>query len=512
MNPPADKTFLYLSLHSPEARLQMNRYRIGRIEGPWTNYVPPIQGGVFDPLPIKEELEQVASCDTTKDTCSETSGSRAPSPVFDTEESTLRHRGTTVASSTSSTASTYEEEDAAEMDGITYLDAQTRKETKLDLETYPSIDEDTQRSIVEKYRQLHERVKAEGYYKCSYKAYGIEATRYISFILMSALFLHLGYYSISGAFLGMFWHQAAFCVHDAGHMGITADFTKDTLIGIFLADFCGGLSLGWWKWSHNVHHIVTNSPEHDPDNQHLPFLAVNHRFFRSLYSSYHKKVMKYDVFARNITRIQAWLYYPIMVAARFNLYVQSWIYLLSGTGPRNGAAWWHRYLEMVGMAVFWTWYGYFLLYKTIPTNRDRLVFFLASNVTTVPLHIQITLSHFAMSTSDLGPQESFAQKMLRTTMDVDCPEWLDFFHGGLQFQAIHHLFPRVPRHNLRALQKLVQEFCNEVGIPYALYGFVDGNKYMLGHLAEVSRQGAILAKCQRTVARRGDYLHDVFQG
>jgi len=92
-------------------------------------------------------------------------------------------------------------------------------------------------------------------------------------------------------------------------------------------------------------------------------------------------------------------------------------------------------------------------------------------------------------------------------MDVACPEWLDFFHGGLQFQAIHHLFPRIPRHNLRQTQKLVQEFCREVDIPYALYGFVDGNKKVIGRLADVGRQAAILAHCQKTVAEKGDFGH-----
>jgi delta8-fatty-acid desaturase len=53
----------------------------------------------------------------------------------------------------------------------------------------------------------------------------------------------------------------------------------------------------------------------------------------------------------------------------------------------------------------------------------------------------------------------------------------------------------------------VQEFCNDVGIPYALYGFVDGNKQVLGRLEEVGRQASILARCQRTVAERGDILH-----
>jgi fatty acid desaturase len=29
---------------------------------------------------------------------------------------------------------------------------------------------------------------------------------------------------------------------------------------MFIADFCCGLSIGWWKSSHNVHHLITNQP------------------------------------------------------------------------------------------------------------------------------------------------------------------------------------------------------------------------------------------------------------
>jgi delta8-fatty-acid desaturase len=53
---------------------------------------------------------------------------------------------------------------------------------------------------------------------------------------------------------------------------------------------------------------------------------------------------------------------------------------------------------------------------------------------------------------------------------------------------------------------LVQDFCIEVGIPYALYGFVDSNKQVIGRLAEVSRQAAILAKCQDTIVSSEDGL------
>lgn len=89
-------------------------------------------------------------------------------------------------------------------------------------------------------------------------------------------------------------------------------------------------------------------------------------------------------------------------------------------------------------------------------------------------------------------------------MDVSCPEWLDFIHGGLQFQAVHHLFPRVPRHNLRRLQKLVLNFCEETGIKYEIKGFVAGNGKVLSRLDEISGQLSLLLQCQQHMAETGE--------
>lgn len=489
----------------------MKKYRVGRIEGRWDDFRPPIQGGIFRPNALTDADIQEELLREDKDrAASSDASSRSPSPIFDSPADVgFRQRHPQVvlpASESISSASSVTEEDGGLMDGMTYLDAETKKEISLDLEKYPSLDDATQAEIQRKYRLLNERIRAEGLYKCNYGAYAIEISRYTLLFGAMLLFLHLGWYAVSSVFLGLFWHQLVFSAHDAGHMGITHDFHTDTVIGIIIADFLGGLSIGWWKRNHNVHHIVTNSPEHDPDIEHLPFFAVSHRLFQSLRSTYYDRVMEYNAFAKVLLSVQHYSYYPIMLLGRFNLYVQSWEHLIRGLGPRKGPAWWHRWLEIAGQVFFWAWFGYGILYKTIPTGWDRFVFVMVSHMVTMPLHVQITLSHFAMSTADLGVKESFPQRMLRTTMDVDCPPWLDFFHGGLQFQAIHHLYPRIPRHNLRRTQKLVQEFCNEVGIPYALYGFVDGNKQVIGRLADVSRQAAILAKCQRTLAASDDPL------
>lgn len=486
-------------------------FKIGKIEGRWKNFLPPIQGGKFRSS-IEQEIGTEFVHDEERDSSSQ--GSTPPgSPLFDPVEGTRLRRSQNSSdllevSSISSLSSADEMNESKYKSKESLFDVYTRQEIDLDIAKYPPLDTVTQDNIVNRYRLLNEHIRAEGLYQCDYRSYLIEVCRYAFLFAMCLMCLHFEWYGTAGLFMGLFWHQLVFTAHDAGHMGITHDFTTDTVIGIIIADFFGGLSLGWWKRNHNVHHIVTNSPEHDPDIEHMPFFAISHRFLDSLRSTYYDRIMPYDPFAKFAIQYQHFLYYPLLTLGRFNLYRLSWEYLLLGLGPRQGLAWWHRWFELVGQCVFWTWFGYFMVYKSIPTIGERIIFIMVSHMITAPLHVQITLSHFAMSTADLGIHESFPQKMLRTTMDVDCPEWLDFIHGGLQFQAIHHLYPRIPRHNLRRTQKLVQRFCSDVGIPYALYGFVDGNKEVIGRLSEVARQAAILAHCQKTLVERGDYgLH-----
>lgn len=519
-HPGGDKAILHMvgrdatsevkAFHSLQTQALMDRYQIGRISGQWKDFLPPIQGGIFERQESSEEIKksaEVAEADEERSERSSRSGSEEPSPVFDIVERRspgLRKRkgsnGPVSASSSATSLSSMASEDGSrspkdESPG----DLRTQQELQRDLEAFPSLDSETQANIIQKYKQLDVRLHEERLYDCNYTAYGIELARYTFLGVMAYALLQCGWYKLSAVCLGMLWHQLVFTVHDAGHMGITHDFQTDSIIGMFISNYLGGLSCCWWKRNHNVHHIVTNSAEHDPDIQHMPFFAVSHRFFDSLRSTYYDRIMTYDPFAKFVLRYQHYLYYPILTFGRFNLYRLSWEYILLGLGPRKGPAWWHRYFEAAGQIFFWTWFGYFTLYKSVPTGWDRFMYVLISHGVTMMVHVQITLSHFAMSTADLGPAESFPQRMLRTTMDVDCPEWLDFFHGGLQFQAVHHLFPRMPRHNLRQAQKLVREFCEDVGIPYALYGFQEGNEKVIGHLGDIAKQARILAECQRSM-------------
>ena len=76
------------------------------------------------------------------------------------------------------------------------------------------------------------------------------------------------------------------------------------------------------------------------------------------------------------------LYYIVMSVARFNLFALSYIYLL--TKSRND---WYRNFEIVGVSVFWTWYG--SLIGHIPSTLGKFAFLLLSNVAASPVHVQV---------------------------------------------------------------------------------------------------------------------------
>ncbi|KAF2221204.1 fatty acid desaturase [Elsinoe ampelina] len=451
--------------HSRDVQNRMKAFRIGKVQEPWINLTPPIQRG--------QEKQVLYESDSDASTLSTSS--------IEKQEKEVHNRRP------KQTATDSSDDYAAEA---------VKQEIADDLAAYPSLDPATQKAISDRYKALAQRVEDEGFYDCNYMAYAKESVRYLALFAIFLFALRHEWYITSACFLGLFWQQIMFTAHDAGHLAITHNFKIDTVIACFIADFCCGLSMGWWKSSHNVHHLVTNLPEHDPDIQNVPVFATSPSFFQSVHSSYYDFDFDWDAAADWAVPHQAWSYYPIMAIARFNLYLLSWLHILSPRSVSFGSRQWVKPLELVFMCCYWFLFGYCLLWCSIPTWTMRVIFVLVSHIITMVLHVQITLSHFGMSTSDLGPGESFAQHQLRTTMDVDCPEWLDFFHGGLQFQAVHHLFPRVPRHNLRRLQVLVKEFAEQINVEYKVLGFVDGNKKVLGRLSDVADQAKLLYACR----------------
>ncbi|XP_020406791.1 delta(8)-fatty-acid desaturase 2 [Zea mays] len=277
--------------------------------------------------------------------------------------------------------------------------------------------------------------------------------------------------------LGFLWMQSGFLGHDSGHYGqpnapymVMRSGLLNRVVQLVAGNCVAGISIGWWKRNHNAHHIACNSLDHDPDVQHMPLFAVSPRLFASITSAFYRRAMRFDAAARFLVSYQHWTFYPVMCVARVNLFAQSLLLLLAADTRTRVPG---RLAELAGVAVFWVWYPW--LVSRLPGGvHEHAAFVLLSFAVTGIQHVQFCLNHFSAGTYTYVGRprgDDWFQKQTRGTLDVACPPWMDWFHGGLQFQVEHHLFPRLPRCHLRRVAPLVRDLCRKHGLPYERCGF-----------------------------------------
>ncbi len=82
--------------------------------------------------------------------------------------------------------------------------------------------------------------------------------------------------------------------------------------------------------------------------------------------------------------------------------------------------------------------------------------------------------------------------------------WLtDIAMGGLNYQIEHHLFPSMPRCNLKRAQPIVREHCERVGIPYTEVGLVRSYAMVVGYLNHVGLRARDPFDCPLADQMRG---------
>ncbi|KAM0938418.1 putative acyl-CoA 6-desaturase [Dioscorea sansibarensis] len=287
--------------------------------------------------------------------------------------------------------------------------------------------------------------------------YGVLAT--------SGVLVHL----LCGGMMGFLWIQSGWIGHDSGHYQIMTSRRFNCLAQILSGNCLTGISIGWWKRNHNAHHIACNSLEFDPDLQHMPLFAVSSKLFTSLTSYFYERKMNFDAVSRFLVSYQHWTFYPVMCFARVNLFAQSILLLVSKKKVP------HRWHEILGVIVFWIWYP--CLVSFLPTWSERVMFVIASFVVTGIQHVQFCLNHFS-SCVYVGPPKGndWFEKQTMGTLNIFCSPWMDWFHGGLQFQVEHHLFPRLPRCHLRTISPLVRELCKKHKLAYSSVSFWEANR------------------------------------
>jgi fatty acid desaturase len=80
----------------------------------------------------------------------------------------------------------------------------------------------------------------------------------------------------------------------------------------------------------------------------------------------------------------------------------------------------------------------------------------------------------------------FLRRQVLTARNVQGHPFTDFWYGGLNYQIEHHLFPNMPRNNLKEAQKIVKAFCEDHSIAYYETNIVQSVKEILQYLHQES--------------------------
>lgn len=257
--------------------------------------------------------------------------------------------------------------------------------------------------------------------------------------------------------------QVAFLGHDAAHRQIFTSGRWNDVAARFFSSLVVGLSYGWWLGKHNVHHAAPNQIGRDTDIE-------------------SKLLAFYPEAATGLRRAHRWMLghqglwlFPLLLLEGFNLHFDS---LRTLVGRREVK---HRGREIAMIVGHWTlWVGALLLVMgpgkaAAFTAVELAVFGVLLGGAFVP-------NHTGMPVLARGAKVDFLHRQVSASRNVRGSRWVDVVMGGLNRQVEHHLFPSMPRPNLRRVQPLVREFCVQNDIAYTEASFAGAFRDVVTHL------------------------------
>ena len=268
-------------------------------------------------------------------------------------------------------------------------------------------------------------------------------------------------------FLAVIFTQIGFLGHDAGHRQVFGTRRANYVAGVLLGNLGIGLSYGWWVDKHNRHHAHPNTEDADPDIAvgALAFTAAQARASRGL--------------ARLVFRYQAYLFFPLLLLEGVNLHVAS-IQALTRRAARRRS--WERALITIHAV------GY-LAAVFLVLSPVRAVVFMVVQQGLFGLYLGCSFApnHKGMPILDATDKTDFLRRQVLTSRNVRGGWLTDFALGGLNYQIEHHLFPSMPRPNLRHSQTLTEAFCKQHELPYCQASLVGSYALAVRHLNSVGR-------------------------
>jgi fatty acid desaturase len=221
-------------------------------------------------------------------------------------------------------------------------------------------------------------------------------------------------------------------------------FTQLAFVGH--ANVLVGVSFRWWVGKHNRHHTNPNHEELDPD---ISITAL--AFTADQASSKHGLI-------RLIARYQAFLFFPLLLLEAAHLHLASIKDILGRSGRANA---------IEGLLLLTHVAAYLTALLLVLTPLQAVAFIVVQQgLFGLYLGCSFAPNHKGMPTLTEADQLDFLRRQVLTSRNVRGSWLVDFVLGGLNYQIEHHLFPNMPRPNLRRAQPLIRAFCERHGLDY----------------------------------------------
>jgi fatty acid desaturase len=271
---------------------------------------------------------------------------------------------------------------------------------------------------------------------------------------------------VTAAYLAVVFTQLAFVGHDAGHRQISRSRPANDRVGLLHANLLVGISFGWWVPKHNAHHTNPNHEDLDPD---ISITAL--AFTDGQASSRHGLV-------RLLARYQAWLFFPLLLLEAAHLHLASAKAVLRGGSGRANL--------VEGLLLVAHVAGYLTALVLVLSPLQAVAFVLVhQGLFGLYLGCSFAPNHKGMPTLTDAEELDFLRRQVLTSRNVTGSRGVDFVLGGLNYQIEHHLFPNMPRPNLRHAQPLVRAFCAHHGLPYVEASLFGSYAQAIRHLHTV---------------------------
>jgi fatty acid desaturase len=265
--------------------------------------------------------------------------------------------------------------------------------------------------------------------------------------------------------------QLGFLAHDAVHNQIFRTSRANYTFGLVLFNLCLGGSRGWWADKHNIHHAQPNRLGTDPDIE-GGVVAVSEEQARSSRG-----------FTRFMIRHQTATIGPLLSLSIMQIHAYSAAFLRDRRLR-------HPRLELGLVALHYTVYlgGLILL---LGVGHGLIFAAVHQLLLGVYLGGAFLPNHVGMTILQPDADEDFLRRQVITARNIRAGRATDYLFGALSCQVEHHLFPAMPRRNLRKAAPIVRRFCAEQGIDYRETSAWEAYRQVFEHLRTVARAAAL---------------------